>query len=93
MNWKLLLAKYVAHVAAAEGPDFAISENLAPCGMLNFEFTHDEKLMLGEVFDAVRKWEKTLTPTQREPLPIDQLFTPNARARAAPHGTGATGLS
>lgn len=78
MNWKLLLAKYVAHVSAAEGSDFALSQNLAPCGMLNMEYTDDEKVMLGEVFEAVSKWEKSLTPTQRDPISTDQLFTPNA---------------
>lgn len=75
MEWKLLLAKYVAHVATAQSPEFACSEDLSPCNMLNMEFTNEEKLMLADIFKAVRKWDNHLSPTQREPLPIDQLFT------------------
>lgn len=74
MEWKLLLFKYVAHVCAAEGAAFAMSTKIAPCGMLNIEFTDDEKQMLNEIFKAVDKWEKHLTPNNRIPLSIDKLF-------------------
>ena len=73
-TWKVLLAKYIAHVSAAEGSGFALSENIAPCHMLNLEFTEENKLMLAEVFGAVDKWQKHLSPTQKEPLCIDKLF-------------------
>jgi hypothetical protein len=55
MNWELLLTKYVAYIAAAEGEYFALSVNSAPCDMLDMEFTDDEKAMLSEVFKAVRR--------------------------------------
>lgn len=42
-DYRLLLLKYVAHVAASEGGDFAFSANISPCDMLNLSFTEEEK--------------------------------------------------
>lgn len=46
IDYRELLIKYVAHVAAAEGISFATDTNLAPCKMLSMEFTDDEKKIL-----------------------------------------------
>lgn len=73
-DYRLLLLKYVAHVAAAEGDDFAFSTNISPCDMLNLSFTEEEKEELKKVFQACLKWSDALTPDQRNPLSIDRLF-------------------
>lgn len=74
VDYRLLLTKYVAHVAAAEGEAFATSYNIAPCDMLNLEFTEEELVDLGKVFSAYREWHKTITPDQRIPLSLEKLF-------------------
>lgn len=60
MDYRTLLKKYIAHAAAAEGSNFALDVNLAPCGMLDMEFSESERMALNEVFGEVRKWEEGL---------------------------------
>lgn len=58
VNYKILLIKYVSHVAAAEGVSFATDVDLAPCGMRSMEFTDKEKSILKqEVFPLVKDWD------------------------------------
>jgi len=56
-QWKALLIKYVAHNAAAEGVNYATDVDLAPCDMLDMEFSEDEKQVLElEIFPSVCEW-------------------------------------
>ncbi|MCK5385796.1 MAG: hypothetical protein KAJ39_01335 [Gammaproteobacteria bacterium] len=59
MDFKQLLTKYVANVAAAEGIAFATNPDLSPCGMLSMGFTDEEiQVLESEIFPTVKNWDK-----------------------------------
>lgn len=61
-GYRQLLIKYVAHVGAAEGIDFATSTNIAPCNMLSMEFTEEEKRELQiAIYPQAKAWDNKPT--------------------------------
>lgn len=55
LDYRFLLKKYIAHVAEAEGPEFATRMRLmAPCDVGDFEYTTEEETALRELFAELK---------------------------------------
>jgi hypothetical protein len=57
VDYKRLLIRYVAHVAMAEGIDFACKSDMAPCILRGMAWTEEDvDTLYREIFPEVRKW-------------------------------------
>jgi len=56
-NYRDLLVKYCAHLAMAEGIDFATDANLSPASMMSMAFSEEDRAVLEEdIFPDVREF-------------------------------------